>query len=552
MTIRSIAFTAAVAACTAAAQAQPAPTPRPQLPAGALTGPQVGQPAPPFKLTTIDGKTVTLDSYRGKTLVLNFWATWCPPCRLETPDMLTAYARLHAQGVEFLGVDDTEQAPIVRAFVADKNMPYPQAIDTDKSFSDAYDIRYFPTTFVIDPQGIVRARHVDQVTPALLASFVNDAKAGRNVVLVSPQQVKIDALFASDAGLTFTGDDAAIQKQVKQANDIIDKAEEYVGDSDAEKGNAVDFLRTRTEEAALRDRAIAALAPIATTPAQTALLAVMRGDAARDREQWSDALAQYQAALAIEPKNEDALEGVAFVTGPLKQYADQVSALEKVVSLNSDSVDALLELADAYASEKRFNLAEATNARATSLAMEQLAAKPGDPKLIRRVAATHLAAGRNFAKAGDTEKARDQFDQLVTWTLKLPKTSERYAMYLEEAQEAIAALDLSGPHATTSVSLAPWTGADLPGSIPNTIKYRLVVAGPAGSSVALHTADVPKGWVASFCSDRVCAPFKVSVALPESGVKVIEFQLVPPEGKAPAPKVRVIGTSGAQTSTATT
>jgi hypothetical protein len=125
-------------------------------------------------------------------------------------------------------------------------------------------------------------------------------------------------------------------------------------------------------------------------------------------------------------------------------------------------------------------------------------------------------------------------------------------MYLEEAQEAIAALDLGGPHATTSVSLAPWTGADLPGSIPNTIKYRLVVAGPAGSSVALHTADVPKGWVASFCSDRVCAPFKVSVALPESGVKVIEFQLVPPEGKAPAPKVRVIGTSGTQTSTATT
>jgi hypothetical protein len=102
------------------------------------------------------------------------------------------------------------------------------------------------------------------------------------------------------------------------------------------------------------------------------------------------------------------------------------------------------------------------------------------------------------------------------------------------------------------VSLVPWTGADLPGSIPNTIKYRLVVADVAGRSVTLRTSGVPKGWVASFCSDRVCAPFRVSVAIPESGVKVVEFQLVPPAAKAPAPKVRVSGSDGAGVSFATT
>ena len=96
-------------------------------------------------------------------------------------------------------------------------------------------------------------------------------------------------------------------------------------------------------------------------------------------------------------------------------------------------------------------------------------------------------------------------------------------------------------------------GAELPGSIPNTIKYRLIVAGASGKNVALRAAGVPKGWVASFCSDRVCAPFRVSVAIPESGVKVIEFQLVPPTAKAaPGKKVRVIESDGTHSSIATT
>jgi hypothetical protein len=125
-------------------------------------------------------------------------------------------------------------------------------------------------------------------------------------------------------------------------------------------------------------------------------------------------------------------------------------------------------------------------------------------------------------------------------------------MYLEESQEAIVALGLGAPSGGATVSLAPWTGPEAPGSIPNTIKYRLVVADAAGRDVSLVASDVPKGWVASFCSDRVCAPFKVKVAIPESGVKVVEFQLVPPTGKPRAPKVRVTGTDGEHESSATT
>ena len=93
----------------------------------------------------------------------------------------------------FLGVDSTEAAPIVRAFVASKQLPYPQAIDTDKTFEKAYDIRAFPTTYVIDPAGIVRARYVGNVSPQILTGFVADARAGRNGVLATAAQKKADA-----------------------------------------------------------------------------------------------------------------------------------------------------------------------------------------------------------------------------------------------------------------------------------------------------------------------------------------------------------------------
>src|ERR1700716_3381670 len=90
-----------------------------------LTGPQVGAPAPDFHLTTLDGKPVSLADFRGKTLVINEWATWCPPGREETPDLIASAKKLRATGdVVFLGVDSTERAPIVRAFIAAKPLPY--------------------------------------------------------------------------------------------------------------------------------------------------------------------------------------------------------------------------------------------------------------------------------------------------------------------------------------------------------------------------------------------------------------------------------------------
>lgn len=538
---------ALVAAALAASSAVPAPAAQNQA---ALTGPALGAPAPDFALQTIDGKRVTLAQYRGKTLVLNVWATWCPPCRLETPDLGRSARELRARGVEFLGVDITEDAPIVRAFVAAKGPPYPQAVDRTKAFERAYDVESFPTTYVIDPRGILRARYLDMATAGQLRSFVAAAQAGTNVAIGSPLQRKIDALLEGPA-FSFAGDANRIAAQVKRADGAIAGAEKLMDESDAANGNAVDVLRTRAAEAALRDRAIAALEPFAASDAERAQLARLKGDAARDREQWSDASAAYRAVLAITPDDTAALEGLAFSAGRLERYDVTERAQERLVALQPESVASLVSLGITFGKLGRAADVSATYARAIALARRHVVAT-GSPAAVRSLAWAYLYQGRTLAKIGATDEARASFASMLEWSRRLPKSDERYEMYLEEGQEALVALDLAGPRTVTTLSLGPWTGPELPGSVPDTLKYRLIVAGPAGRTVALHADGVPKAWVASFCTDGRCAPFRVDIAIPNSGVKALEFQLVPPDGLARVPAVRVIGQDGAETAEAVT
>jgi peroxiredoxin/tetratricopeptide (TPR) repeat protein len=498
----------------------------------ALTGPQVGSPAPDFHLTTIDGKHVALADFRGKTLVLNDWATWCPPCREETPDLIAAAKKLSGKGdVVFLGVDSTEAAPIVRAFVASKTMPYAQAIDGDKAFSKAYDVRAFPTTFVIAPDGVLRARFVGNITPQILAGFVGDARAGRNGVLATDAQKKVDALL-DPARFAFNGDAAMIRRVAKTVITAIEAAEAVEGDTD--------YLRTQAEENALRDTEIAQLEPVAETDESKVLLAQLQGDAAYAREEWPQALAAYERGLALAPDDEDLLGGYAMTLHESGDDARATDAYTTIAKLDP-SVDNLVSLGVSAGDVKHFNDAAVAFAQAIGTARAAVKAKPESAKLIRKLAWAHLYEGRMYAKAGETEKARAAFAQTSAWTAKLPKTDVRYAMYLEEAQEATVALDAAHPAGKTAISLAPWTGPDLPGSVASTFKYRLIVAGTPGKTVALAASGLPKRWVASFCSDRQCAPFRTTVELPASGVKVIEFQVIPQSAAASTPTIRVDG-----------
>jgi thiol-disulfide isomerase/thioredoxin len=498
----------------------------------ALTGPQVGSPAPEFNLTTLDGKHVTLAGFHGKTLVINTWATWCPPCREETPDLIATAKRLAGgRDVAFLGVDSTEEAPIVRAFVESKQLPYPQAIDGDKTFEKTYDIHAFPTTYVIDPSGIVRARFVGNIAPQILAGFVNDARAGRNGVLATAAQRKADA-YLDPAKFAYGGDIAAVRDTVKKVLKAIDDAEGVDGDTD--------YLRIVAEENTLRDQAIAALTPVVTTPEDRALLARLQGAAAAAREEWPAALAAYARGVEVAPNDTDILSGYAQA---LHETGDDARSLEMTAKLAEldPTIENYVSLGVADGDARRFDDGAVAFAQAIGRARAAVIAKPKDAKAVKKLAWAYLYEGRMFVKAGNTERARAAFAQTAAWAAKLPKNDDRYAMYLEEAQEATVALDTAHPQGKTALSLALWTGPDLPGSVASTYKYRLVVAGTPGKSVALEASGLPKHWVASFCSDRQCAPFRTSVSLPESGVKVIEFQVIPQAAAATAPTIRIDG-----------
>lgn len=504
-------------------------------PAAELPGPVVGRPAPAFTLTTVDGKTVRLADFRGKTLVVNVWGSWCPPCRLETPDLVAEAKADASRGVAFLGVDTTETASVVRAFVAAKGIAYPQAVTTSTGdFAKAYDIRNYPTTLVIGPDGVLRARHADNILPrAQLHAYIVAAQRGESASLSSEFQARLDALLAP-AQYAFTGDAAGVRAAVVKAAAAIAQADELQDEAMNDPARDHDLIKTQAAQHALRSAAIAAFAPVASGDADLALLARLRGDEAAALGTWSEADAAYGEALKRAPGDVDALSGQAYAASHLGDDA-RVVALDTAIAERAPSYASYASLARALAKRGDMAQAEATFDKALTLAT-----KPA------QLAWTNLYYGRMEASAGNSDKARAAFARAATAAEAIAKTDPRREWYVEQAQEATVALDVArGGRA--ALSLAPWTGPDLPGSIASTFKYRLVVTGAPGGRVALAATGLPPRWIGSFCTDRVCAPFRTAVVMPADGVKVIEFQVVPTTARKGTANVRIDATVGGRT-----
>ncbi len=116
-------------------------------------------PAPEFSLKDLQGNALSLASYKGKVLILNFWATWCPPCRREIPDFIEAYKEFKDKGLEILGVSvDELSADALREWTQKAGMNYPVAMATPEIIADYRPGEYIPATIVVDRRGSIRYR----------------------------------------------------------------------------------------------------------------------------------------------------------------------------------------------------------------------------------------------------------------------------------------------------------------------------------------------------------------------------------------------------------
>ena len=136
----------------------------------------IDQPTIPqdFTLPLLSGGNATLSAYRGKVVILNFWATWCPPCRTEMPSMEALYQRYKDQGLEILAVDLGEDINTVRRFIQNNGYTFPILMDANSRIGGIYGIEAIPTSYILDRQGRIVGRVVGSIywdTPQAISAF---------------------------------------------------------------------------------------------------------------------------------------------------------------------------------------------------------------------------------------------------------------------------------------------------------------------------------------------------------------------------------------------
>jgi cytochrome c biogenesis protein CcmG/thiol:disulfide interchange protein DsbE len=137
-------------------------------------------PAPDFSITDLDGQTVALRSYRGKVVLLNFWATWCEPCRKEIPRFLEFQKQYGPQGFQVLGVSLDDSDKPVRKFRDEFKITYPVVMGDAKLAESYGGVLGLPISFIIDQDGRIAAKHVGAVDLAIMEGKIRELlNAGR-------------------------------------------------------------------------------------------------------------------------------------------------------------------------------------------------------------------------------------------------------------------------------------------------------------------------------------------------------------------------------------
>jgi thiol-disulfide isomerase/thioredoxin len=138
-----------------------------------------------FTLNTVNaitGNQVTLSDLKGKVVFLNFWATWCPPCRAEMPSMEVLHQRFQNEGLVFLSVDIMESSEEVQKFLTNNKLTFTTTLDTSGNVGADYNIQAIPTTYIIDRDGKIIISSVggrNWNSPAMIAAFVGLLRNGQ-------------------------------------------------------------------------------------------------------------------------------------------------------------------------------------------------------------------------------------------------------------------------------------------------------------------------------------------------------------------------------------
>jgi len=154
-------------------ESQPLPTSvAPQI---AIAGLETGNMAPEFELQAADGTAVRLDDYLGDVVLLNFWATWCAPCRIEMPLLQSTFETFEEQGLTVLGIDFDESADLVTAFGDELGLSFPLLLDPGGKIQQQYRVRGYPTTVVLDREGRIQSYHIGVLTKSQLEGYLENA-----------------------------------------------------------------------------------------------------------------------------------------------------------------------------------------------------------------------------------------------------------------------------------------------------------------------------------------------------------------------------------------
>jgi peroxiredoxin len=129
---------------------------------------EVGQPAPDFCLETVPGGQACLADYRGQVVLLNFWATWCVPCRAEMPELQEAYRHYQQRGFQVLAINLQEGPGEVEPFMQELGLTFPALLDRDGALSRQYLVRALPASLLIDRQGKIALSRLGPLTSAML------------------------------------------------------------------------------------------------------------------------------------------------------------------------------------------------------------------------------------------------------------------------------------------------------------------------------------------------------------------------------------------------